>query len=841
MKTLLKFFGKVSLKRQMLLFSIGIAACIAIVAAITLPLFQNERAQKRVAHQGHLYSSIVENFGGDAFEIYNSAELERIAEGLLEVDDRITSIAYNSIDGTFLLTGSPLKPGFQKIYRTSHDITSTSVANSGQLVISWDMSSVYAPMLVQGLSAALMVMGVAVAALCVLCWFMQSRFVAPIEDLADGQIVAPTVLSQKDESHEDLQESVLVGFTCPEFMAISRGLSGSVVSTYTDEEREQLVADLTAARGEAEAAEEIAKQKMAFLSQMSHEIRTPLNAILGFGRLLRGKDLEQEDADFVDQINASGELLLAIVNDILDLSKIEAGGIQMENLTFDLAETIDTTITMIGSTVDSDHVSLVIEDYAKLDHQLVGDPHRIKQVLINMVGNAIKFTEKGSVTVRTSLVDDSDTPNAQPGFTTVRFEVEDTGIGMTEQQLGKIFQPFTQADSFVTRKYGGTGLGLTISRQLVEVMGGELQATSEVDAGSTFFFELPFALTEEASASALKARAKAAETQKAATEQEKAAPEIKTVATPAAVSKQPKEEPAPAPAPTDQQEETPKAELVPADQATAPQDEDEAEEVKVSKILVAEDEAVNRLLVTKIFATLDQDVEFAEDGLDCVNRLSVEAFDTIFLDLHMPHFNGLEIAKRIKSGEFGLAVQNARLAMMSADVLADEESKKIGIDAFITKPIDIGELKSFLNGEWKRVDDEEEEKKEMSVLVVEDQALNRRLIGQLFSTFGVQPDFAKDGVECIEYLENNPRPDVIFLDLRMPRMDGWTCARKIRGGEVGEQVADIPIAVVSAEVGSEEICKEIGVDEFIPKPFDATRIRKFVDNVGEEHGIALSR
>jgi CheY-like chemotaxis protein len=247
------------------------------------------------------------------------------------------------------------------------------------------------------------------------------------------------------------------------------------------------------------------------------------------------------------------------------------------------------------------------------------------------------------------------------------------------------------------------------------------------------------------------------------------------------------------------------------------------------RILVAEDAPANRTLIGKFFSVLGYPVEFAVDGMDCIDRLSGNViYDAVFLDLHMPHHGGIEIAGRIKNGEFGESVKKAKLAIMSADVFAEEQSKDLGIDNFISKPIDIAVLKDCLES----IVPDKQKSRPLKALIVEDEALNRQMIGQILHSFGMESDYANDGVECIEFLEAHHDIDLILLDLRMPRMDGWTVARKIRNGEVGGNLSTIPIAVVSGEIQAEETCRELGVDEFIAKPFDLSQIRNFVNRVG---------
>ncbi|MDF1814636.1 MAG: response regulator [Verrucomicrobiales bacterium] len=514
-------------------------------------------------------------------------------------------------------------------------------------------------------------------------------------------------------------------------------------------------------------AENAAQGKMDFLARMSHEIRTPLGAMMGFAQLLEQARLSRDERGNLDGINLSGRFLLRILNDILDLSKIEAGGVELEKEPFGLTGLGTDVVQIMKPQATNNQVDLKFECSDLKGMTVIGDRHRVKQVLMNLVGNAIKFTPQGRVILRITA-EKSGGKSAK-----VLFEVVDSGIGMSKSQIDRIFQPFSQGNATIARKFGGTGLGLPISKQLVGIMGGELAVFSEEEKGSCFSFALELEVSDE----------------------------IETVNKPS------------------------ERRIVKTPRRNA----------SYLKILVAEDEQVNRTLISKIFQMLGYPVDFACDGIEAGEKLqSGERYDAIFLDYHMPHCDGLEMAARIKRGEFGDCNQNTRLILMTADATID--GKKAGFDDIVPKPLEIAKLQEVLDSIMPRLN----EKKRLKALIVEDQELNRQMIGQIFTSFGLEPNYASDGVECIEFLKKNPDLDLILLDLRMPRMDGWTVARKIRSGEAGAEFTQIPIAVISAEIQAEQTCREIGVNEFFSKPFDVGQIRDFVNKVGEESGVALA-
>ncbi|TAH41798.1 MAG: response regulator [Bacteroidetes bacterium] len=372
-------------------------------------------------------------------------------------------------------------------------------------------------------------------------------------------------------------------------------------------------------------AEQSEKFKQQFLANMSHEIRTPMNSVIGLTNLLMKSKMDQQQTKYLNVIKKSSENLLVIINDILDLSKIEAGKMDFEKIAFSLHDCLDTVYhTMVFKSEEKSlELKQIIDE--KVPEVVIGDPVRLNQILINLAGNAIKFTEKGSVTIQIKEL------NRHDNISILEFSITDTGIGIAQSQLDKIFESFSQASSDTTRKFGGTGLGLTISKQLVELQNGSIYVQSQPGQGTTFSFKIPYPIGN-------------------ITDLNKPGSGIGDVL---------------------------------------------GEDLKGIRILLVEDNGFNQMVAVDTLNDLipELTVDIAENGIESLEKLRSADYDIILMDIQMPQMDGFEATERIRT-DFKSPKNQVPIMAMTANVTQEEVEKcfNCGMTAHISKPFDPQEL-----------------------------------------------------------------------------------------------------------------------------------------------------
>jgi signal transduction histidine kinase/CheY-like chemotaxis protein len=521
-----------------------------------------------------------------------------------------------------------------------------------------------------------------------------------------------------------------------------RGADGDVVS---------LVQNITAtiryekelkdARRRAEAAN---RAKSAFLANMSHEIRTPMNGVVGMADLLMEGTLDDEQQLYVTTIKHSAEALLVIINDVLDYSKIEADKLVLHPEPFDLERCIHELVTLMQAHARDRGIDLLMDYDLFLPTRFVGDPGRIRQILTNLVGNAVKFTEAGHVMIRVTGVQAAEGAEAD-----IRIGIEDTGIGIPPDKLDHIFGEFNQVDDAKNRKFEGTGLGLAITRKLVRLMGGDLWVDSEQGRGSTFGFSLPLPVAE------------------------------------------------------------------------AGMPEDARPDPALARALVVEPHDTCRALLERQLDALGLSVSACTDARAALGLVASDPPDLVLCDHHMPGMDGFELAAALRAGGHGMPV----IVLSPHSGSAARDPAYGAVQAVLQKPVARRDLLTALAA-LPSPDPAAPERmpRAMRVLAAEDNKTNRLVFSKMLQALDIDLTFAENGHEAVALFQSLA-PDIVFMDISMPEMDGKQATRAIRAIE-RKTGGHVPIVAMTAHAmtGDDTEILAAGLDHYLTKPLKRAAI-----------------
>ncbi len=567
----------------------------------------------------------------------------------------------------------------------------------------------------------------------------------------------------------DANGSVVGFFACIEDMTSSRNTAAKLSDYAQELEFREL-----ALQEEKAIAENALQVKSEFLASMSHEIRTPMNGVLGMLNLLLNTELDDDQRNKADLAVSSAESLLALINDILDFSKVESGKLELEHIDFDPCELFSTLSKTLGKQAQDKGLEIVLDCSEVDEDRINGDPGRIRQVITNLISNAIKFTSEGEIHIKASLFKSFD-----DAYDLI-VRITDTGTGIPQDKLDSIFDSFSQADASTTRKYGGTGLGLTISRNLCQLMGGDIKVRSTEGEGSRF--EASFVVSAAIHTT------------------DENSGKIKTQAT-------------------------------------------EIDRTQTAVILDPNDNAANAIkaqltkwgLVVQTSASVDNYWQLIEN-FTAENSTP----DFCFINMQLPNTDGLQIIRKLRQRNYFDGCQLILMTRYEHQLPYDSLNQFKNTIA-IYKPVTKSDLSNCLNTHADTDDDNETPaplddqdsniQSNSRILVVEDVHVNQLVVKGILKVLGLECDIAANGKEALDMVKHSHEKhpyDLIFMDCQMPEMDGYQATKAIRSGEAGEAAKSLKIIAMTANAmkGDDDKCFAAGMDDYIPKPIDTALIKE---------------